>query len=370
MQYRDFGKTGCKVSALGFGAMRMPTFEVDGKKHIDEEKAIELIRKAIDMGINYVDTAFFYHDGESEGLVGKALKDGYREKTYVATKLPMGDVKCPEDFDRILDTQLQRLDTDYIDFYLFHALNREHWKKVQDFGLIEKMEKAKAEGKIHHIGFSFHDDLHIFKEIIDSFPCCEFAQIQFNYLDTDYQAGMQGLLYAAEKGLGIVIMEPLRGGFLASPDECIAENLPENKTPVEAALSYVWNIPEVSLLLSGMNNIQQLECNASLCDKYGQNCLSEKELDALSEAKKAFDRKDYINCTKCLYCKDCPKGIAIPEIFSAFNLLATGDRRTVKEAMPDIDDRVRECIDCGKCEEKCPQNIEIRKMFRRIRDLF
>lgn len=370
MQYRDFGKTGCKVSTLGFGAMRMPVYEKDSKKHIDEEKAIAMIRAAIDSGVNYVDTAFFYHDGESESLVGKALKDGYREKTYVATKLPMGDVKCPEDFERLLNIQLERLGTGYIDFYLFHALNRDHWKKVIDFGLMEKMEKAKNEGKIRHIGFSFHDDLEIFRNIIDSFPMCEFTQIQFNYLDTDYQAGIEGLKYAAGKGLGVVVMEPLRGGFLASPDECIKNELPAGKSPVEAALSYVWNFPEVSLLLSGMSTMEQLEENISLSDKYCAGCLSDEEAESLIRAKKAFDRKEYIPCTKCLYCKDCPKGIAIPEIFAAFNLIADGDRRKVKEAMPDIDDRVRECIDCGKCEEKCPQNIEIRKMFRRIRDLF
>lgn len=369
MKYREFGKTGCRVSALGFGAMRMPTTEKDGKKYIDEEKAIELIRYAIDSGVNYVDTAFFYHDGDSEGLVGKALKDGYREKTYVATKLPMGDVKCPEDFEKLLSTQLQRLDIEYIDFYLFHALNREHWQKVKDFGLIDKMLRAKSEGKIKHIGFSFHDDLEIFENIINEFPCCEFCQIQFNYLDTDYQAGLEGLRLAHEKGLGVVIMEPLLGGRLVNPDESIVKQLPEGKTPVEAALSYIWDYPEVSLLLSGMGAMEQLRENLSYADKYAENNLSEKEKENFIAAKKASDKLGLIPCTNCLYCKICPKEIAIPEIFTAFNLIATGDRRLVKEAMPDIEDRVRECIDCGACEKKCPQNIEIRKQFRKIRDM-
>ncbi|MBR3768337.1 MAG: aldo/keto reductase [Clostridia bacterium] len=370
MQYRVFGKTGCKVSTLGFGAMRMPTVEKDGKKVIDEKKAIELIRHAIDSGVNYVDTAFFYHDGESEALVGKALRDGYRKKTYVATKLPMGDVKCPEDFDRLLNTQLQRLDTPYIDFYLFHALNRDHWKKVKEFGLIDKMKKAKAEGKIRHMGFSFHDDLEIFENIVEEYEDCEFCQIQLNYLDTDYQAGIEGLKKAAEKGLGLVIMEPLRGGSLANPDEDVKNCLPEGKTPVEAALSYIWSFPEVSLLLSGMGTMEQLKENMALADKYTENCLSESEIKAFTAAKKAYDRKGLIPCTKCLYCKDCPKGIDIPAIFAAFNLVENGDRRKVKEAMPDIEDRIRECIDCGACEKKCPQNIEIRKMFKHIKDSF
>lgn len=370
MQFREFGKTGCKVSTLGFGAMRMPTIEKNGKKIIDEEKAIELIRLAIDSGVNYVDTAFFYHDGESEGLVGKALKDGYREKTYVATKLPMGDVKCPEDFEKLLNTQLERLGTGYIDFYLFHALNRDHWNKVKDFGLMEKMKNAKAEGKIRHIGFSFHDDLEIFETILDEFDSCEFCQIQFNYLDTDYQAGVEGLKLANKKGLGLVVMEPLLGGGLVNPDESVKKHLPEDKNTVEAALSYVWDYPEVSLLLSGMGTVEQLKENLALADKYTENNLSAEEKEAFVLAKKAHDSLGLIPCTKCLYCKDCPKEIAIPEIFAAFNLVAAGNRRKVKEAMPDIDDRVRKCIDCGACEKKCPQNIEIRKQFKHIRNCF
>lgn len=370
MRYRSFGKTGCQVSALGFGAMRMPQTEVDGKKIIDEEKAIALIRQAIDGGVNYVDTAYFYHDGESESLVGKALKDGYREKTYVATKIPMGNVKCPEDFDTLLDTQLKRLDIEYIDFYLFHALNRDHWQKVKDFGLLEKMHKAKAEGKVRHIGFSFHDDLEVFNTILSEYEGCEFCQIQFNYLDTDYQAGIEGLKKANEMGLGLVVMEPLLGGGLVDPDESVKKCLPEGRSPVEAALSYVWDYPEVSLLLSGMGTPEQLTENLSLADRYTENNLSDSEKKAFREAKKAYDRLGLIPCTGCLYCKDCPKKIAIPEIFSAFNLSIDGDRRKVKEVMPDIDDRVRECIDCGACEEKCPQHIKIREMFRKIRDRF
>lgn len=371
MQYREFGKTGCRVSTLGFGAMRFPTVEIDGKKKIDEEKAIELIRHAIDSGVNYVDTAYFYHDGESEVVVGKALKDGYREKTYLATKLPMGNVKCPEDFEKLLSTQLQRLDTEYIDFYLFHALNRDHWQKVKDFGLIDKMLNAKAEGRIRHIGFSFHDDLEVFEDIVEGLgENCEFCQIQFNYLDTDYQAGLEGLKLAAEKGLGLVVMEPLLGGRLVNPEECIKNHLPEGKSPVEAALSYIWDYPEVSLLLSGMGAMNQLEENLLLADKYTAGNLSDEEKNAFILAKKAHDSLGLIPCTGCLYCKDCPKEIDIPAIFSAFNLIATEDRRKVKEVMPDIEYRIEQCIDCGACEKKCPQNIEIRKQFKHIRDSF
>lgn len=370
MQYRVFGNTGVKVSQLGFGAMRMPTIEKDGKKIIDEENAISLIRQAIDSGVNYVDTAYFYHEGESEVLVGKALKDGYREKTYLATKLPMGHVKCPEDFETLLEAQLKKLDTPYVDFYLFHALNRDHWEKVKNFGLIEKMKKAKEEGKVRHIGFSFHDDLEVFEKIIEEYDDCEFCQIQFNYLDTDYQAGLEGLRLAEEKGLGVIVMEPLLGGGLVNPHESVKKCLPEGMNTVEAALSYVWNYKGVSLLLSGMGTSEQLEENLIYADKYTENSLSEKDIEAFSNAKKAHAELGLIPCTKCNYCDICPEEIAIPEIFAAFNLNATGDRRKVKEAMPDIEDRVRKCADCGACEKRCPQNIEIRKMFKHIKDAF
>lgn len=370
MKYREFGKTGCKVSSLGFGAMRMPTIEVDGKKIIDEEKAIALIRRAIDSGVNYVDTAYFYHDGESERLVGKALKDGYREKTYLATKLPMGHVNCAEDFDRLLDEQLGKLDVDYVDFYLFHALNRDSWKKVIDFGLVEKMKKAKAEGKIRHMGFSFHDDLEVFETIMKEYEGCEFCQIQFNYLDTDYQAGIEGLRLASEKGIGLIIMEPLLGGGLVNPHETVKACLPEGMNTVEAALAYIWNYPEVSLLLSGMGTEEQLTENMALADKYEASSLTKEQENCFVEAKKAHGKLGLIPCTGCNYCSVCPEEIAIPEIFSAFNLGASEDRRRVKEAMPDIEDRVRKCAECGACEKMCPQNIEIRKMFKRIKDSF
>ncbi len=370
MKYREFGKTGCRVSSLGFGAMRMPTVEIDGKKEIDEEKAIALIRRAIDSGVNYVDTAYFYHDGKSECLVGKALKDGYREKTYLATKLPMGHVSCTEDFDRLLNEQLEKLQVEYVDFYLFHALNRDSWKKVIDFGLIEKMKQAKADGRIRHMGFSFHDDLEIFEKIVAEYPECEFCQIQLNYLDTDYQAGIEGLRLAAQKGLGLVVMEPLLGGGLVNPHETVRAQLPGDMGTVEAALAYIWDYPEVALLLSGMGTDEQLTENMALADKYTENSLTAEQKQCFINAKKAHAQLGLIPCTKCNYCSVCPEEIAIPDIFAAFNVVAAADRRKVKEIMPDIEYRVEKCIDCGACEKMCPQNIEIRKMFKRIKDAF
>ena len=227
MKYSTFGKTGCRVSRLGFGAMRMPLTNPEDSSSVNAEEAVKMIRFAIDSGVNYVDTAFFYHGGESEKIVGQALKDGYREKTYLATKLPMGEVKEAADFDRILNTQLEKLGTDHIDFYLFHALNDSHWKTVKKLGLIDKMKQAKKDGRIRHMGFSFHDNPEIFTKIIDEYDGCEFCQIQLNYLDTDHQAGIDGLEYAYSKGLGVVIMEPVRGGRLARPDNEIKSLLPK-----------------------------------------------------------------------------------------------------------------------------------------------
>ena len=244
MKYRVLGKTGAEVSVLGFGCMRLPVLENEA---IDESEAIRIIRKGIDNGINYLDTAFGYHNGQSEILVGKALKDGYRNKAYLATKLPLWSVNCEDDVERIFNEQLSKLDTDYIDFYLLHAVNKESWEtKVLKFDILPKLEKKLAEGKIKHLGFSFHDDLDVFKKIIDSYDGFEFCQIQFNYIDTDYQAGIEGLEYAASKGLGVIVMEPLLGGKLANPHDKIKELLGENKSPVEWALDFVWNRPEVA----------------------------------------------------------------------------------------------------------------------------
>lgn len=370
MLYRKFGKTDCMVSQLGFGAMRLPLENKEDDSAIDEKEAVAMIRHAIDSGVNYLDTAYFYHGGNSERVCGKALQDGYREKTYLASKLPMGEVNCREDFDRLLNEQLSKLSTDHIDFYLFHALNAEGWDKVRRFSLIEKMKEAKADGRIRHMGFSFHDDLKVFEQILDEYEGCEFCQIQLNYLDSDYQAGLEGLKKAHEMGFGVVIMEPLRGGALASPPDCVKRLLPENISPVQTALSYIWNMSEVTLLLSGMSNMQQLSENIEFAGKCTEGMLSAADIERLAAAKKEYDRQSLIPCTRCLYCQPCPAGVEIPDIFAAFNLIGSSDRRAVKEKMPDIEDKISLCVDCGKCEKKCPQNIKIRAELKRIKDAF
>ena len=368
MKYRVLGKTGAEVSVLGFGCMRLPVLEND---QIDESEAIRIIRNGIDNGINYLDTAFGYHSGKSEILVGKALKDGYRNKAYLATKLPLWNIKCEEDVDKIFNEQLSKLDTDYIDFYLLHAVNNESWEtKVLKFDILPKLEKKLAEGKIKHLGFSFHDDLDVFKKIVDSYDGFEFCQIQFNYIDTDYQAGLEGLEYAASKGLGVIVMEPLLGGKLANPHEKIAALLPEEKTPVEWALDFIWNRPEVGMLLSGMGTEQMVTDNIAYADNSYVGMLSEEDISMLFEAKHIFDEMNLVPCTGCEYCMPCPAGVRIPEVFSAFNKITEGGRRLVKEIFPDIETNASLCKKCGKCESACPQHIGIINTLKNVVDKF
>lgn len=356
MQYRQFGRMAEQVSVLGFGAMRMPM----AGGEIDEPEAIRMIRRAIDGGVNYVDTAYFYHDGKSEGLVGKALKDGYREKAYVATKSPIVLHKCPEDFDRCLETQLERLDIGAIDFYLMHALDRNGWANVAvPFGLIDKMEKAKADGKIRHIGFSFHDDFDTFRRIIDSYDGWEFCQIQFNYINTDYQAGLQGLEYAASKGLGVIVMEPLLGGKLASPVPGVQRVLSEERGPVEWALDFVWDRPEVSLLLSGMSTMEQVEQNLDYASRAVPGMLTDPQRRMFADAKVAYDTMALVPCTKCAYCMPCPFGVEIPKVFEAYNRSAVVSPEEAAAAYAAVEGKAELCRACGKCARHCPQHIDI-----------
>lgn len=369
MEYRKMGLTGVDVSALGFGCMRLPVIE--GTDKIDEQEAIRIIRMGIDNGINYLDTAFFYHSGESERLVGKAVKDGYREKAYIATKLPLGEIKCEEDVERIFNEQLKKLDVDYVDFYLLHAVNNDSWdNKVIKFDILPKIEKLISEGKIKHFGFSFHDDLWVFKKVIDAYDGFEFCQIQLNYIDTDYQAGIEGLEYAAAKGLGVIAMEPLLGGKLAAPHEIVAEKLDKSKTPVEWALDFLWNRPEISMLLSGMGNEKMVTENIGYACNSSVGMLKETDLEMLREAKSAFDDLTAVNCTGCEYCMPCPFGVEIPKVFAAYNNITTGGRRLVKEIMPDIEYVAERCQKCGACVKACPQHIDIPDKLHKIKNQF
>ena len=370
MQYRPFGKTGKMVSALGFGCMRLPTLDGPSGAQIDEEEAIRMIRHAIDEGLNYVDTAFMYHGGNSEGLVGKALRDGYRDKTWLATKSPFGGFRKPEDFDEHLSIQLERLQQDYVDFYMLHAACLQSWKEVAlPFKLLDKLEKARADGKIRHIGFSFHDDYNAFQTIVDGYDGWDFCQIQLNYLDVENQAGIRGLEYAADKGLAVIIMEPLLGGKLANPPENVRRVLPPDKSPVELALDFLWNRPEVSLILSGMSTMQQVDDNLAYASRCAAGMLSESDLKVYTEAKKVFDTMARVPCTRCTYCMPCPFGVDIPGVFEAYNKSVL-DMDGAKSLYAGLDGHADLCRACHKCERICPQHIAVSERMPEIQAFF
>ena len=365
MEYRKFGNTGLTPSILGFGMMRLKKNE-DGT--IDEQWAIENLRWAIDHGLTYVDTAYAY--GDSERVTGLCLQDGYREKVTLATKIPANMVDSEEDFNRILDEELSRLQTDHIDVYLLHALNKDRWEKVKKLNIIGMAEKAKAAGKIRHIGFSFHDTLEVFKEILYAYDGWEFCQIQLNYMDVDYQAGMEGLCLANEKGLAVVIMEPLRGGMLANVPEEVAKMLPKN--PVQSALNFLWNLPQVNVVLSGMGETEQVQQNVAYADAAYAGMLSAEENAAILEAGVKMYQLMQIPCTACDYCNVCPQEIAIPKIFALYNAFQTRGyfAKTIEGYKALGEHSAEKCISCGLCVEQCPQNIPIFEKLAQIHKRF
>ena len=404
MKYRKMGnKIEWEVSALGFGAMRLPTLEVekDGEKKtiIDEKQSIEMIRYAIDHGCNYVDTAWRYMNGKSEELVGKALQDGYREKVHLVTKLPIGQgfVQKEEDFNKILETQLERLQTKYLDIYHLHGLGRASFGKVKQLNIMEKMEQAKADGKIKHMGFSFHDSVNMFKRIIDFYDW-DACQVQFNYIDVDYQAGIEGVRYAAEKGIAVIVMEPLRGGKLFIDEKNLNENSPEikeiiNRSKVKRslpdwALQFVWNHPEVSVVLSGMSAMNQIVENIESASNSGINILKKEELQTIETLKNAFAKKIFVvPCTTCRYCIPCPEGVNIPGLFNMLNQFNqygentragfTSYYKSLPKTQEELEKSGREnigsanlCVQCGDCLEKCPQQIEIPDELKSVRAIF
>jgi predicted aldo/keto reductase-like oxidoreductase len=368
MQYRDFGKTGIKVSALGFGAMRLPILQ---EEQVDEKRAVSMIRHAIDEGVNYIDTAYPYHQGESERIVGNALRDGYREKTYLATKCPVWKLEKPEDFDEVLDEQLKKLQTDHIDFYLLHALSRDRFEdKVKKFDLVKRMEKAREEGKIKYLGFSFHDSYDVFQDILDYYDGWDFCQIQYNYVDLEHQAGEKGLKAAADKGLAVVVMEPLLGGKLADPADHVKKVFPEGKSTVEYALDFLWDQPDVSLLLSGMSDEKQLEENLEFATRSHTGMVTEDEKQVYKKAKEVFDSMALVGCTGCRYCIPCPFGLEIPEIFSYYNMTAAHKESEAKAGYEAMLVKAEGCKACHHCEKECPQMIKISEVMPEVANVF
>lgn len=371
MEYRKFGSTGVKVSPLGFGMMRLPKNDAG---EVDVDYSISMLRWAIDNGLNYVDTAYNYLDGQSEIITGQALKDGYREKVNLATKCPVWKIEKPEDFDALLDEQLQKLQTDYLDFYLLHSLSLERWNQtILPCNVPEHLLAAKKAGKVRNIGFSFHDDLNAFKTMVDYWDQWDFCQIQLNYVDTEHQAGIAGLEYAASKGLGVVIMEPLRGGYLANvPQDVEAVLSRGGKTPVEMGLDFLWDRPEVSVVLSGMSAREQVEKNMAYAGRAFPGMLKPEEKAALREAEALLRAQEAVPCTGCNYCSVCPQGIAIPRIFNAYNemranMSLSAGRQKYAEAAK-VGALADACVGCGTCEAQCPQHLPISQLMPRIHE--
>lgn len=377
LKYRKFGKLDWEASALGFGAMRLPIIGKDSS-NIDEPQSIKMIRYAIDNGVNYVDTAYPYHQGESEKLVGKALQDGYRKKIRLATKMPTWLTEQREDFDKFLNEQLEKLKTDYIDFYLLHGLRGERWGTLQELEVFDWAEGAIEDGRIKHLGFSFHDELSIFKEIIDAYDKWTFCQIQLNYMDTEYQAGLEGLRYAADKGLAVVIMEPIKGGKLAVTPPAdvkkIWKKAEKDRTPAEWALQWVWNHPEVSTVLSGMSEMKHVKENIQYADRSGPGKLTEEELKLYRMVVDTYNNLGFIGCTECRYCMPCPEGVEIPKILGYYNEYYMNEQsdeikqKYWEEISPEMGPA--NCVACGQCEEQCPQELPIRKFMNETNRIF
>jgi predicted aldo/keto reductase-like oxidoreductase len=364
MNYRRFGKLDWRVSALGFGCMRLPT---TGGEHanIDEPEATRMLHYAIDHGVNYIDTAYPYHGGNSELFVGRMLKGGYRDKVRLATKLPCWKVEAPDDFDKLLNEQLQKLQSQHIDFYLLHGLNQDRWHKMRDLGVLKWSDKAIADGRVGYLGFSFHDKYSILQEIVDAHNWT-FCQIQYNYMDIENQAGTKGLQYAASKGLAVVIMEPLLGGKLVAPPDpvqAIWDTATQRRTPADWALQWLWNQPEVSVVLSGMSAMEQVKENVASAASARVNALTADELALFDRIRAKYNELSPIPCTQCEYCLPCPNNVAIPRVFAAYNEGMMYDkpdvmRRWYKQWIP-AENQASACLQCLECETKCPQNIPI-----------
>ena len=377
MLYRTISAVGEELSILGFGCMRLPVTAGGG---IDEPAAERLMRAAFDGGINYFDTAWPYHEGKCEEFVGRTIK-GYRDRITLATKLPVWLVHKPKDMDDFLEKQLGFLRTDHVDLYLLHSLSAARWRKMTEMGALEFMERAKASGKIRHIAFSFHDGLDTFRTIVDAYPW-DMCQIQYNLLDRNFQAGAAGLEYAAAKGIGVVVMEPLKGGNISLPvPEPLRDEAREagydSPNLADLGLRWVWDHPGVSVVLSGMTTPEQLSQNLASADRGRPGGLSDVQRRFADRVWKFFSDRMRVPCTACAYCKPCPQGVDIPQCFTNLNTAAISGNwelqgRNYRYVLaPDRDGkRASACVSCGACVPKCPQGIPIPEKLREVAEAF
>ena len=364
MKYRTMGKLGIKSSAFGLGCMRF-NGAPSGDSAVDEQKAISLIRKAIDGGVNYIDTAYVYLNKTSEIVLGKALLDGYREKVTIATKVPPDMVHSRADLEAILSEELKKLQTDHIDFYLMHAMNRQKWEHMKEIGAPQFFDDMKREGKIRYKCFSFHGPYEEFEYIINDWDW-DMCQIQYNFMDINNQAGTKGLELAGSKGIPVVIMEGLLGGRLASaPDnvQALYDAFPAKRSPVEWAFRWLCNHPEVGVVLSGCNEAEQIDENLRIFDTVEAGIMTPEELRLMDDVRAAYVSRTKIGCTGCRYCMPCPNGVNIPGIFSVWNnvSLYNVDPKSDWQFGGILRNNAGadNCVGCGACEAACPQHLGI-----------
>lgn len=371
MEYRMMENINEKVSLLGFGCMRFPT-NADGT--INEAEAFDMIDKAYQAGVNYYDTAYPYHNGDSENMTGRALARYPRDSYYLATKLPIWAVKTIDDVERIFKEQLERLNMEYVDFYLMHALNKERWELIKELKILDYCEKLRAEGKIRFLGFSFHDDYEVFEEIVTSYKW-DFCQIQLNYMDRDTQATLKGVELAKSLNIPMVIMEPVKGGSLANLPEDITNMFkavrPDAST-ASWALRYVGSIDNVKVILSGMSDMAQVDDNLKTFSTFEP--LDEMESEVVEKVAATLHSRVQNGCTGCSYCMPCPAGVNIPGCFSAWNTYHVYENKqdAIRRWTKEIEDaqKAKNCIKCGKCEQVCPQKISIRDDLARLQTEF
>jgi len=375
MQYRRFGRSGWEVSALGYGCMRLPHAR-GGSNKIDESQALEMVRWAIDHGVNYIDTAYVYNDGDCERFLGRALQDGYRERVILTTKLPPWPLQATEDFDLYLSEELERLQTDHVDVYVMHSLQEDTWHKVRDLGLFDWAEGAIRDGRIRGLGFSFHDRYEVFQEIVDAYDKWTLAMFQYNYMRINHEAGARGLKYAASKDLAVVVLGPVMGGRLAgAPDEIqrVWDSSQSRRTPVDWALQWLWNQPEVSVVLSGMSTMEQVIQNVGSAERSGVNTMTEEELALVTRVREMYLARQPIPCTLCKRCMPCPEGVNIPLNLQMYNeglMYSTLRFPMWGYDLLGEDQRACVCNQCGKCEALCPEGIPIGKWMIEIDKVF
>lgn len=364
MKYREFGKLGIRGSAFGLGCMRF-NGAASGDSIIDEQKAISLIRRAIDGGVTYLDTAYVYLDKTSEIVLGKALRDGYRDRVTIATKMPMEAVHNREEMQALLDEELKKLQTDHIDFYLMHGINREKWEYFKSIGAPQFFDDMKRAGKIRYKCFSFHGPYEDFEAIINDWDW-DMVQIQYNFMDVENQAGTKGLELAGRLGIPVVIMEGLLGGRLANAPEnvqALYDAFPVKRSPVEWAFRWLCNHPQIATVLSGCNEAEQIDDNLRIFDTVEPGIMSDDELRLIDDVRAAYVSRTKIGCTGCRYCMPCPNGVNIPGVFAAWNnlsLYGTDPKKDWNMMMIRADDAgADKCVACGACEAACPQHLGI-----------